>query len=57
LDVMQQIGCDAGQGYLFQRPATPEDFITFLRAWPLQSIKLGFGVKGDLPLADLTNGI
>lgn len=57
LDVMQQIGCDAGQGYLFQRPATPEDFIAFLRAWPLQSLKLGFGVKGDLPVADLAKGI
>jgi EAL domain-containing protein (putative c-di-GMP-specific phosphodiesterase class I) len=48
LDVLQQIGCDAGQGYLFQRPATPEDFIAFLRAWPQQRLMLGFASEGNI---------
>ena len=26
LEVMQQIGCDAGQGYLFQRPVSADEF-------------------------------
>jgi EAL domain-containing protein (putative c-di-GMP-specific phosphodiesterase class I) len=42
LDVMQQIGCDAGQGYLFSRPISPEDFTLFLREWPQRRVKLGF---------------
>jgi EAL domain-containing protein (putative c-di-GMP-specific phosphodiesterase class I) len=43
LDVMQQIGCDAGQGYLFERPVSRDDFTAFLRIWPQQSLRLGFG--------------
>ena len=42
LDVMRQIGCDAGQGYLFQRPVSPEQFVAFLREWPRRSRQLGF---------------
>jgi EAL domain-containing protein (putative c-di-GMP-specific phosphodiesterase class I)/GGDEF domain-containing protein len=42
LDVMRQIGCDAGQGYLFQRPVSPEDFTAFLHEWPRRSRRLGF---------------
>jgi len=57
LDVMQQIGCDAGQGYLFQRPTNAEDFIAFLRAWPQQSLKLGFASKNNLSPVDLANGL
>jgi hypothetical protein len=38
LEVMRQIGCDAGQGCLFQRPVTPEDFTAFLREWPRRSV-------------------
>lgn len=44
LDVMQQIGCDAGQGYLFERPISPEDFTVFLRQWPQRRARLGFGL-------------
>ena len=35
---MRQIGCDAGQKCLFQRPVTPEDFTAFLREWPRRSV-------------------
>jgi EAL domain-containing protein (putative c-di-GMP-specific phosphodiesterase class I)/GGDEF domain-containing protein len=33
-DILRQIGCDAGQGFLFQRPIPEEEFTTFLRRWP-----------------------
>jgi EAL domain-containing protein (putative c-di-GMP-specific phosphodiesterase class I) len=49
LDVMQQIGCDAGQGYLFSRPITPEDFTMFLREWPQRRVRLGFGAASVSP--------
>jgi EAL domain-containing protein (putative c-di-GMP-specific phosphodiesterase class I) len=41
LKVMREIGCDAGQGYLFQQPVPAEEFADFLRQWPRR--KLGFG--------------
>jgi diguanylate cyclase len=41
LEVMRAIGCDAGQGYLFQRPVTAAEFVEFLREWPQR--KHGFG--------------
>lgn len=34
LEAMRQIGCEAGQGFLFQRPVEAEDFTSFLRDWP-----------------------
>jgi EAL domain-containing protein (putative c-di-GMP-specific phosphodiesterase class I) len=34
LEVMRAIGCDAGQGYLFQRPLPAAEFVQFLREWP-----------------------
>ena len=57
LDVMQQIGCDSGQGYLFERPISPEDFTTFLREWPRRSLKLGFAPAGELTRVDPLYGI
>ena len=39
--VMREIGCDAGQGYLFQRPAPADEFAQFLREWTER--KHGFG--------------
>jgi EAL domain-containing protein (putative c-di-GMP-specific phosphodiesterase class I) len=33
LDVMRESGCDAGQGYLFQRPEGAEQFAGFLNDW------------------------
>ena len=44
---MRQIGCDAGQKCLFQRPVTPEDFTAFLREWPRRSMQLGFASPED----------
>ena len=34
LEVLREIGCDAAQGYLLQRPVPAEEFTAFLRAWP-----------------------
>ncbi|HET6208195.1 MAG TPA: GGDEF domain-containing phosphodiesterase [Terracidiphilus sp.] len=56
LEVMRQIGCDSGQGYLFQRPVSPEEFIVFLREWPRRSCGLGFGSADTLPESDLVCG-
>jgi predicted signal transduction protein with EAL and GGDEF domain len=43
LELMREIGCDAGQGYLFQRPVPAEEFAAFLEEWPQR--KRGFGFK------------
>jgi EAL domain-containing protein (putative c-di-GMP-specific phosphodiesterase class I) len=42
LEAMREIGCDAGQGYLFQRPAPAEEFAEFLREWPYRRHGFGF---------------
>jgi diguanylate cyclase (GGDEF)-like protein len=34
LRAMKNIGCQAGQGYLFQRPVPSDQFLRFLREWP-----------------------
>ncbi|HEX4031743.1 MAG TPA: GGDEF domain-containing phosphodiesterase [Terracidiphilus sp.] len=34
LEVLRQIGCDAAQGYLFQRPVPAAEMAAFLRRWP-----------------------
>lgn len=47
LEVMREIGCDAGQGYLFQRPVTAEAFEEFLRDWPQRKVAFGFA-KGRM---------
>jgi len=44
LEVLQEIGCDDGQGYLFQRPLPMGDFEDFLRAWPKRSVSFGFEI-------------
>ncbi len=46
MEVMQQIGCEAGQGYLFERGLTSEEFIAFIKGWPDQSAGLGFAAAG-----------
>jgi diguanylate cyclase len=43
LEVMREIGCDAGQGYLFQRPIPAAEFTQFIRDWPER--KHGFGFR------------
>jgi diguanylate cyclase (GGDEF)-like protein len=45
LEVMREIGCEAGQGYLFQRPVPADAFAQFLRDWPER--KFGFGFMHD----------
>ncbi len=57
MDVMQQIGCDAGQGYLFRRPASSEDFAAFLTEWPGKKMHLGFASPADFGPADPLYGI
>jgi EAL domain-containing protein (putative c-di-GMP-specific phosphodiesterase class I) len=42
LEVMREIGCDAGQGFLFQRPMPAEAFPAFLREWPERMRSFGF---------------
>jgi EAL domain-containing protein (putative c-di-GMP-specific phosphodiesterase class I)/GGDEF domain-containing protein len=34
LAVLQECGCDAGQGYFFQRPVQSAEMAAFLRQWP-----------------------
>jgi diguanylate cyclase (GGDEF)-like protein len=40
--VMQEIGCEAGQGYLFQRPIPADEFTAFLKEWPSRKRDFGF---------------
>jgi EAL domain-containing protein (putative c-di-GMP-specific phosphodiesterase class I)/GGDEF domain-containing protein len=47
LAVMREIGCDAGQGYLFQRPMPAEAVPAFLREWPERKRTFGFVALGD----------
>jgi diguanylate cyclase len=42
LEVLRQIGCEAGQGYLFQRPIPADEFTSFLHAWPERKRLFGF---------------
>ncbi len=32
LDLLREIGCDVGQGFLFSRPLPAEDFVELLRS-------------------------
>jgi predicted signal transduction protein with EAL and GGDEF domain len=48
LGVMQEIGCDEGQGFLFQRPLPAEQFTAFLREWPGRMRAFGFVAPGEL---------
>jgi diguanylate cyclase (GGDEF)-like protein len=42
LQVLREIGCDAGQGYLLQRPIPAEEFTLCLREWDARKRALGF---------------
>jgi len=42
LEEMREIGCDAGQGYLFQRPVPADEFLDFLEEWPERRRGFGF---------------
>jgi EAL domain-containing protein (putative c-di-GMP-specific phosphodiesterase class I) len=48
LQAMREIGCDAGQGYLFQRPVAAGQFEEFLREWPQR--RHGFGFSDVVPM-------
>ena len=40
--VMREIGCEAGQGYLFQRPIPADELTTFMAEWPERKREFGF---------------
>jgi EAL domain-containing protein (putative c-di-GMP-specific phosphodiesterase class I)/GGDEF domain-containing protein len=42
LEAMRQVGCEAGQGFLFQRAVGADEFTAFLRDWPERKLTLGF---------------
>ena len=50
MQVMREIGCEEGQGYLFQRPVAAEIFAEFLKDWPER--RHGFGFAGWSPTRD-----
>jgi len=52
LETMRAIGCEAGQGYLFQRPVDAEEFAQFLRMWPERRHGFGFADGGMHRLTD-----
>lgn len=49
LEVMREIGCDAGQGYLFQRPVPGDQFAEFLRDWRERRHGFGFARSQTMP--------
>jgi len=49
MEVLQEIGCDAGQGFLMQRPVSADELTSFLLHWPRRSCQLGFSVKSARP--------
>jgi diguanylate cyclase (GGDEF)-like protein len=40
--VMREIGCEAGQGYYFQRPIPADEFAAFITEWPERKQDFGF---------------
>jgi EAL domain-containing protein (putative c-di-GMP-specific phosphodiesterase class I) len=57
LEVLRQIGCDAGQGYLFQQSIVAEEFTVFLREWPERMRAFGFTDVRDFNDLDPLYGI
>jgi EAL domain-containing protein (putative c-di-GMP-specific phosphodiesterase class I) len=47
LEVLKEIGCDAAQGYLFQRPVPAAELTAFLRQWSKRIEQPGFTLPGD----------
>jgi sensor c-di-GMP phosphodiesterase-like protein len=44
---MREIGCEAGQGYLFQRPIPADEFAKFMAEWPERKREFGFVIDHD----------
>jgi len=42
LEALRQIGCDAAQGFLLQRPVPADKLTEFLRSWPKRFRLRGF---------------
>lgn len=42
LEILRQMGCKAGQGFLFQPPIPADEFAEFLRQWPARNSDFGF---------------
>lgn len=47
LEALQRIGCDAGQGFLFQAAVPAAELTAFLRGWEAQKKAFGFGAAGE----------
>jgi EAL domain-containing protein (putative c-di-GMP-specific phosphodiesterase class I)/GGDEF domain-containing protein len=47
LEALRQVGCEAGQGYLFLRPADEPGFARFLREWPARRNGFGFAQTAE----------
>lgn len=47
LEALRQMGCDAGQGFLLQRPGSANEFATFLQDWPQNRGDFGFAPGGE----------
>lgn len=45
--VMREIGCEAGQGYLFQRPIPADEFAKFMAEWPERKREFGFVIDHE----------
>ncbi len=43
LRCLKRIGCQGGQGYLFQRPVPNREFMQFMREWPTRKKSTEFG--------------
>lgn len=56
LGALRQIGCDAGQGFLLQRPVGAADFTSFLQQWPQRSAQFGFAAQSDSAEAEALYG-
>jgi EAL domain-containing protein (putative c-di-GMP-specific phosphodiesterase class I) len=42
VEALKEIGCDAAQGFFFQRPVADEFFADFLHGWPDKAHAFGF---------------
>jgi diguanylate cyclase len=53
LDALRQIGCDAAQGFLFQKPIPVDEMTKFLREWPRRYREMGFAAGRELTAAEV----